>query len=209
MTRALVALTLVAVSSVSVPAAEVYWDANGPSSGGSSDFTASGTWGSSEFWNTDPDGGAGTFSTAVDFGDTAVFSAGNDVTGAYSVTVSGTQSVVGVRVEEGDITQTSGVIDVGTGEFRISGNASWSISSSNLFNQTGAVVLDGGTLKQTNPGSLGAFLNSNKSLMITANGGTISYNDGTLRTISLRCTQLRARGYSAAWAARRPRASEH
>jgi autotransporter-associated beta strand protein len=96
--------------STRVEAADAYWDVNGAGEGGSDLDVAPGTWGTDNFWSTSDTGGAATGAWVAD--DVAVFSAGTDVTGTYSVTVSGTQSASGVRFEEGAVTLTGGTINL-------------------------------------------------------------------------------------------------
>jgi autotransporter-associated beta strand protein len=85
---------------VSVPAANLYWDANGTTPGAST--TPVGTWGIENFWSTSVNGTA--VPGAWTSGETAVFSAGTDATDAFTVTLSGTQTAGGVTVEEGSAT---------------------------------------------------------------------------------------------------------
>ncbi|HEX8915588.1 MAG TPA: autotransporter-associated beta strand repeat-containing protein [Humisphaera sp.] len=77
-----------AVAALFAPAARaatLYWDTNGTTAGSGA---ATGTWGSSAFWNTDAAGGSGTLGAATTAADDVVFSAGtNGTTG--TVTVSG------------------------------------------------------------------------------------------------------------------------
>ncbi len=73
----------------SAEAADVnlYWDTNGTAAGSGA---PTGTWGTSNFWNTDPLGGAaGAFSTATTASNDVFFSAGTTGT-TGTVTVSGT-----------------------------------------------------------------------------------------------------------------------
>src|SRR5882672_376770 len=61
----------------------LYWDTNGATAGSSG---ANGTWGTSNFWSTNS---AGTAATAgFTSGRDAVFSAGTNATGSYTVTIS-------------------------------------------------------------------------------------------------------------------------
>src|SRR5262245_41211880 len=60
-------------SAVNSYAASVYWDVNGTTPDSSGGTTAAGTWGAATNWNTDPAGGAGTLTTEVGAGNTAVF----------------------------------------------------------------------------------------------------------------------------------------
>ncbi|MDB6026748.1 MAG: Autotransporter-associated beta strand repeat protein [Verrucomicrobiales bacterium] len=82
-----------------------YWDVNGMTAGSGS--TPTGTWNnSSTNWSSNANG---TVQTGVWGGiDDAIFSAGTDGTNAYTVTVSGTQSVYSLRVERADVTFTGG-----------------------------------------------------------------------------------------------------
>ena len=103
----------VAVTSQSATAATLYWDIDGVTAGGSGTTTATGTWGTNNFWSTDPNGAVATTAwnpDPLDGDDIAVFSAGNDVTGATTVTVSGTQTTAGMIFEEANITLTGGAL---------------------------------------------------------------------------------------------------
>lgn len=81
------------------------WDLNGDTAGAGS-TTPSGTWNSDAIWNLSPDG------TLVPIpwqpGSVATFSAGNDATGAYNVTVEGTQDISGLLFEDGTVTVSGG-----------------------------------------------------------------------------------------------------
>src|SRR4029079_6615864 len=80
-------------------AASQYWDANGNANGASTGGgVAPGTWGVDSFWNDLADG-TGNFNPWTD-GNAAVFSAGSDATGAFTVTVNGTQSPAQIVFEE-------------------------------------------------------------------------------------------------------------
>ncbi|MDB6121748.1 MAG: hypothetical protein JWQ71_741 [Pedosphaera sp.] len=83
-----------------------FWDLNGATAGTGS-ATPSGTWDlTSTNWSSDPNG---TVTTGVWAGtDDAVFSAGTDATNNYTVTVSGTQPVFSVRVNNGNVTFNGG-----------------------------------------------------------------------------------------------------
>jgi fibronectin-binding autotransporter adhesin len=86
--------------------ADLYWDINGATAGGSNSATAAGTWGVDNFWSTSSTGTAATGPWVA--GETAVFSAGSGVTGTYDVTLNGTQSASGLTFEEGTVTLTGG-----------------------------------------------------------------------------------------------------
>jgi autotransporter-associated beta strand protein len=82
----------------------MFWDTNGtePGAGGSN---PTGTWGVDAFWNEDSAGGAAKDGTkAWKDGDLAVFAAGNDAVGAYTVQVSGIIDVGDIHVDRGDVT---------------------------------------------------------------------------------------------------------
>lgn len=68
---------------------DLYWDTNGTAPGSGA---ATGTWGSSVFWNSDPTGGAaGSFTAATGASNDVHFSAGTNGT-AGTVTISGAQA---------------------------------------------------------------------------------------------------------------------
>ena len=70
----------------------LYWDTNGTTVGAGG--TATGTWGTSDFWNTDAGGGGGSFTAATTNTQDLYFVAGPSATSgntAYVVTVSGAQ----------------------------------------------------------------------------------------------------------------------
>ena len=174
---------LTAATSANLSAQILHWDSNGNLTGGAG-VTPTGTWGASTFWNPDSGGLGGAATTAWVAGRPAVFSAGGDATGAWTLSVSGTQVASSVLVEEGNITVGSGVIDTSASTFTIGtgagSTARVNIATSARLNSAGKVVLDGGTLFQTNTGNAGSFISATKGLEITANGGTVGYDDGNV-----------------------------
>ena len=175
------AALIAAAAPISLSAATVYWDGNDTVTGAGG--TPTGTWGSSLFWSPDMAGEATTVGWTA--GDAAVFSAGTDGIGAWNLNLNGTQVASSVLVEEGNITVgTSGVIDTGTGTFTIGtgagSTARVNIPSTLRLNSAGKVVLDGGTLFHTNTGNAGSFINAAKGLEITANGGSVGYDDSSI-----------------------------
>src|SRR5262250_808584 len=88
----------------SVHGAVKYWDTNGATAGAGG-TTPSATWdtGSTANWTTDSTGSS--VPTTWTAGDIAVFSAGSDATGSFTITVpSGTtNSVLSITNEEGTI----------------------------------------------------------------------------------------------------------
>jgi fibronectin-binding autotransporter adhesin len=83
----------------------LWWDSDGATAGAGG-ATPTGTWGSDSFWSTSADGDVATAGWTQ--GRAATFSAGTDATGAYTVTVSGTQDIGGLTFEEGDVTLSGG-----------------------------------------------------------------------------------------------------
>ena len=75
--QTLAALVTIGILSLhQAKAANVFWDSNGPTPGAGD--PATGTWGTTNIWNTDTTGGAGTFSSTVGAANDAFFSAGSD-----------------------------------------------------------------------------------------------------------------------------------
>jgi hypothetical protein len=90
----------------------LYWDTNGKTAGAGGTVPA-GIWttsNSDKNWNTTA-AGTTTNPQAWTSGANAVFSAGSDATGAYTVTVNLTQNVSSITVEEGSPTLGSGTIN--------------------------------------------------------------------------------------------------
>src|SRR3954468_790164 len=86
---------------ISIKADVQYSDSNRTIAGAVT--TPNGTWGTSLFWNPTADGTTTTPGPWVS-GDDAVFSAGSDATGPFTVTLSGTQTAKSILIEEGQIT---------------------------------------------------------------------------------------------------------
>ncbi len=84
-----------------------YWDTDGntPGSGGPE---PDGTWGVDDFWSNSEDGDEATGGWTP--GEIAVFSAGSDATGEYTVTVDGTQEIGGISFADGTPTLTGGTL---------------------------------------------------------------------------------------------------
>src|SRR5262245_7467908 len=95
------ALTL---SCVTMRAQSLYWDSNDTTAGAGTD--PSGTWGSDSFWSTDSAGTTTPGAWAANA--TAVFAAGTDATGTYTVSVAAQQTVGGLTFEDGSATLSGG-----------------------------------------------------------------------------------------------------
>src|SRR5215208_354745 len=105
-------LLLVAMGATVVDAQTKYWDVDVVSRAGAGSTTPTSVWSAtSTHWNTDSSGLG--IPTAWTTGNEAVFSAGTNATGTYTVTVSGTQSLSALTVEEGFITQSGGTLAFG------------------------------------------------------------------------------------------------
>ena len=89
----------------SAAATPVWWDSDG-NTAGAGGTTPTGTWGTDSFWSPSADGDATTAAWVA--GGTAIFSAGTDATGSFTVTVDGTQDLGGLFFEEGDVTLSGG-----------------------------------------------------------------------------------------------------
>ncbi len=170
----------------STRAATKYWDINGADPGATfGDGIGDGAWDTTTSnWNPMADG-TGTPTTWVN-GDDAVFSAGNDVdtdpmVGGAFIDISGT-TANSILIEDGYVKFQSGTADTGAGTVTVNSGATLAINSTLRLNTTaGKVVLNGGTLLETNPGNAGTFLgvSSGASKTIEVNGiGYIGYDDG-------------------------------
>jgi len=87
---------------------DLYWDTDAATAGGSGGTTAVGTWGSSVFWSDSSAGSSATLTATTSNINDLHFSAGADVTGSSTVTVSGTQAANMLIFEEGTITLSGG-----------------------------------------------------------------------------------------------------
>ncbi len=78
--------------------ATIYWDVNGSTTGAGGP-APSGMW-SGPNWSSSANGDV---ATQTSDGSKAIFSAGSDATGAFDVTVTGSQSAAGLQFEEGTV----------------------------------------------------------------------------------------------------------
>lgn len=198
--RAAIFWLLAALGCVGPARAQFYWDinVNTPGAGGSS---PSGTWstsGSDKNWTTSANGSSGGGQKWTD-GNYAVFSAGSDATGAYTITVSGTRSVSGITVEEGTVTFSGGTLNfndaspdfvVGSGltttvDSGITGSngllksgAGILVFDSTAKTYTGTTTINAGTLRLDSSN----LLNDASGLSV-ASGATFLLNWGVSETV--------------------------
>jgi fibronectin-binding autotransporter adhesin len=129
----LVFATAAATSAAIASGAELYWDTNGAQAAGAG-TSPGGSWAAAS-WNDQSDGGNGGGVGVVGpwvGGSIAVFCAGADAVGSYTVSVSAVQQVGGIKVEEGNLSLSGGgAIDLGGANvpMDVSGGAGASVSS--------------------------------------------------------------------------------
>lgn len=161
----------------------LYWDTNGNTAGAGTAPT--GTWvnnnsGGNRNWTSNS---AGTTATARwNDNNTAIFSAGTNATGAYTVTISGTVNVHGITVEEGSPTFTGGTVNFSdsTPDLVVDGTLNW--GSTALTSTSGELNISGG-----------GVLNFTQDRSFA---GTVNISGGTLRltTANLSFTTLNVTG---------------
>jgi len=164
--------------SVVVAGQTLYWDTNGATNGSSG---ANGTWGTSNFWSTNSAGTAAT--TGFTSGRDAVFSAGTNATGSYTVTVSGTQNVSSITVQEGTPTFTGGQINFSdaTPDVTISAGATLNWGLTGLSSSTNTLNIGGaGTVNLTLSGTFAGTIN--------LSGGTLRLTNSDLGITTLNIT---------------------
>ena len=92
-------ISLLTLTAASSDAALRYWDNNGSTPGGGSSSIVN--WGDNS-WTLDPTGASAT--SGWGYGDTAVFSAGTDATGAFTINTDMSPTLGGLVFEEGTVT---------------------------------------------------------------------------------------------------------
>ena len=135
-------LLLIVAESATVHAQTKYWDIDVIAKAGAGSATPSGTWNSlAARWNTDSTGAL--LPTTWTAGNIAAFAAGANATGAYTVTVTGAQSLSGLIVEEGTITQNGGTLAFGgtfSAPINIAAGAAWGQTSTSVITGTDGIV---------------------------------------------------------------------
>ena len=181
-------ITLTGLSCLLLPALParaqmLYWDSNGATTGAG--VTPTGTWGTGTdlFWSTDPLGELAT--AAWISGRTAVFSAGADASGAFTVTITGNQTAGGITVDEGTVSIAGGAAVIGAGPVIVNAGATLSIDSLARISATAGstLTINGGTVRSTNPGGGGSFVDADLVIVLGPGGGTLSYTTAGLLSI--------------------------
>lgn len=175
-----------------------YWDLNGSAigAGGTDGDKPIGIWNGDSNWNSDYTGSGSVAPFAS--GGKAVFSAGGNATGAFTVTVDGTKDIGGMVFEEGAPTLSGGTalrmtgdtsIDVKSGltvtiqtpltedisrSLSKEGSGTLVLTGNNSY--TGYTYLFSGILQANTPASLPGYTTSNK---IIINGGTLGLAVGS------------------------------
>jgi fibronectin-binding autotransporter adhesin len=162
----------------------LYWDRDGTTAGAGTGATLSGTWsttgGTTKNFSTSSAGTASTVNWTS--GAIAVFSAGTTAVGqSYTVTVSGTQNVAQIIVEEGDVTFSGGTsinFNNATQAFTVSSGATANVSTI-ITGTVGMNVNGAGTLTFSNTANTYTGITKitgggTLSLAALANGGTAS-----------------------------------
>ena len=147
----------------------LYWDTNGSTAGAGASPSA--TWSTSNSDKNWTASSAGTSSGVVTWtsGGDAVFSAGTDATGNYAVSLSGTQNVSSITVQEGSPTFSGGTFNFSdaTPDLTVNPGATLNWGATALTSVTNTLNIGGGGLV-------------NLALSGTFNG-TINFSGGTLR----------------------------
>ncbi len=162
-------------------AATFYWDANGASTAA---VAATGTWGTSTFWSTDPTGGTATSAQTIDNTSDVVFAAGSNSTGG-TVTISTTQSAHSITFDDpvaftlsggtainlGSATAGSGIFDTANSASTIStGLILNSAATAIAFSNSGTSLLTIGAVTGAAAGTQTITVGSSSSGSITLNG---------------------------------------
>lgn len=154
---------------------DLYWDTNGTAAGSG---TATGTWGTSNFWSTDIDGLADAFQISTAGNNDLHFAAGtNGTTG--TVTVSGNQLAGGLYFEESALTLSGGSITLSDGA--IINNTTGVIPRiSSALVTSGTVALTGSRIWLDNPSFAGGG-----TLNVSTSNNTLLVDGGALNGLSV------------------------
>ncbi len=138
-----VAAAVLAMSVLVTPASAFtrYWDIDGDTAGSGANTTPTGTWDAANpYWSSSDLGDVATVAWTA--GDTAVFAAGTDASGAYTVTVSGTIDIGGLTFQEGTVTLAGA-----TAFLRMVANSIFDVATgrSATFTSDAVTISDNGT----------------------------------------------------------------
>lgn len=136
---------------LTVAALTQYWDLNGATAGAGGS-TPNGTWDTATAnWSVNSAGtvAAVTWGSAND----AVFSAGTDATGSYTVTLTGTQNANSITFKNGTPTLTGGSLNISGAGGSVSVTTTSSAIDSLLVGTAGLTKSGAGTLNLTNSGN--------------------------------------------------------
>ncbi|MEI6715239.1 MAG: autotransporter-associated beta strand repeat-containing protein, partial [Verrucomicrobiota bacterium] len=147
-------------------ATNLYWDANGTTSGAGTAGVASGTWGVNTFWSTDTSGVLTPSILTTTVSDDLIFAAGSDATGSSTLTLSGGQQAKSLTFNTGTISMAgtaSPVLTLGGGGVTLS-------------NTLGGTLTFGATLSSVLLGADQTWSNNSTQQLIvnSAVGGTAS-----------------------------------
>lgn len=119
--------------SLLLPAQAMFWDADGanPGAGGA---TPTGTWGVDAYWGS-ANGDAATTGWTV--GEEAIFSAGTDASGTFTVNVAGTQVARKITFQDGDVTLSGGTLDITNATVQVDATATAATINSVVISSTG------------------------------------------------------------------------
>ncbi|QJE98713.1 beta strand repeat-containing protein [Luteolibacter luteus] len=118
-----------------------YWDLNG-NTAGAGDASPTGAWSAAAAnWNAAADG-TGTTAGWAGAGHSAVFAAGTDATGTYTVNVSGTQNADAIITEQGNVTLSGGGLNLSSPAVLRAGTGS-SLTVNSALGGTNGLVLEG------------------------------------------------------------------
>lgn len=198
--RRLAVLLAGGLLATSVSGAILYWDTNGNTTGAGA--TPNGTWstsgGTNKKWSTNANGGSTVTWTS---GADAVFSAGTDAVNAYTVTLSGTQNVSSINVQEGSPTFSGGTainFNDASPDFTVASGSTATVSTgltgSNGLNKLGAGTLVFDTSDKAYTGtttiSAGTLQTDFDQTFTTVSlgGGTLALNSATTTITTLNLT---------------------
>lgn len=172
-----VALFAVVAIAASAAAQTLYWDIDSLDRAGAGGINPTGIWNSSIFdWNANANG-TGLPAPWVP-GAVAAFAAGTNATGTYSISVNGTQSLSGLIVEEGNVTQNFGTLNFGStigAPVDIASESNWGESSTGVFTGTGGITKTGaGTLYLWGTNTFSKSGSGNQPFL-TINAGVVDF----------------------------------